>query len=90
MDVNCYPHCAFCKAQKELEERIKQRENGFEEQLRRMKKIQVAEMLIKEQGAIYRENIERFSIDEINKITNFDFLERMSSKVFLPAQPITN
>ena len=61
------------EAQKELERAI---ENAAKESMR-----------LKEQGVIYGNNYDAYSVEDIKNITNYTFLERLSHNIITPGQP---
>lgn len=92
MNVNFCPHCAQCKALKELKEKIKQLEIEYEEQQWRSKeKIWTKVRLIKEQGDIHGENYGNCTPSmKSARLQTLIFLIVCHEKCFLSAQTTTN
>ena len=91
MTSNYCPRCAHCQAIKEYEEQAEKRRRDLEEEKRRMEEeLRAAERRLKEEGAIYGNRYELYTIAEIEKITNIDFLNEMLDQPYPCAQPKTD
>ena len=67
-----------CKVQNEVNERFEKRRQELEVEKQRLEDdIRQEEKLIKEEGAIYGRDYDRYSLQEVNRITNYDFLDEM-------------
>lgn len=90
MEANYCPHCVHCKILIENEKKAQERRRDFEEEQRRMEEdIKSAERRLKEEGVIYGNRYELYTIADIEKIKNYEFLCDMLSNIYPSAQPST-
>lgn len=94
MAANFCSYCRHCKAIKEIDEAAERRRHQFEEEVNE-RRLQMEEELeaekrrLMEEGVIYGDQYEAYSVEEIMKITNLDFLYKMSQNMCPSAQPPT-
>ena len=93
MEANYCPVCAHCRMLKEIDEKaakVKKRRQDMEEEQRLMEEeLRAEEKRVKEEGIIYGDHYDLYSLADIQNITNFDFLEEMLEKIYPCAQPQT-
>ena len=84
------PHCAHCRTLREMEEEAVKRRDAMEEERKRMEKeIEEAERMIREQGAIYGHQYDMYTVEDIQRITNYEFLCDMLANMIPAGQPTT-
>ena len=59
------------------------------EQMRMQEEIKEYERYVKEQGVIYGHRYDLYTIDDIQKISNYEFLSDMLANIFPAGQPTT-
>ena len=84
------PHCIHCRTLLEHEEEAEKRRCEMEKERSRMEEeIKASERMIKEQGVIYGHHYDLYSLEDIQKISNYDFLNEMLTNMIPAGQPTT-
>jgi len=85
------PRCAHCQDLKEIEEAAEKRKQEFDEEVENRRKKLEEELKAEKrriaEGVIYGNRYDAYSVEEIMKISNLDFLYEMSLKMCPSAQP---
>ena len=93
MAASFCPSCAHCRALKEIEkaaERQRDLEEEIEERRRKMdEEVAAQKKRLMEEGVIYGDNFEAYSVAEKMKIKNLDFMYKMYDKAWPNRQPPT-
>ena len=68
--------------------RLEREEREAREELEKEKLLaRAAELKLKKQGVVHGDFYDAYTIEEIRKITNYDFLEKLCQNIYGPAQP---
>lgn len=92
MAANFCHCCAHCQALKEIEESAEKRRGDFEEEVEKKRQRMEDELAaekkrVTEEGVIYGDRYECYGPEDILKITNVNFLRKLSRNIFPSGQP---
>ena len=93
MAANYCPCCVHCQTLKELEEnavKVNKRRQDFEEEQRPMEEeLEAKRRRVIEEGVIYGDRYDCYTVQDIQKITDMNFLNEMLNKMIPCGQPQT-
>ena len=79
-----------CRTLLELEEEAERRRCNMEkDQMRMEEEIKESERMLKEQGVINGHRYDLYTIEDIQKISNYEFLSDILANIFPAGQPST-
>ena len=87
------PKCQHCQLKKELEGQLeiarleREEREAMERLAEERRQERLAATKLKEQGVIHGDDFDAYTIEDIRKIQNYEFLEKLSVNICPNAQP---